>query len=96
MEKREKDNIISKELNSNKSMSDNHQMSNITRICENAKKIIDKNEQILYETQQKMKLFSVNASEKKINSFDAVESELKELDMNINYLKKNKLLRETI
>lgn len=69
-------------------MSDNHQMSNITRICENAKKIIDKNEQILYETQQKIKLFSVNVSEKKINSFDAVESELKELDMNINYLKK--------
>ena len=91
MEKNQTDKIILEEINSNKYMSDN-----ITRICENAKRIINKNEQILYESHHKIKLISINPSEKKINSFDAVESELKELNMNINYLKKNKLLRETI
>jgi hypothetical protein len=88
MEKGQTNKIISEDINSNKSMSDNNQISNIARICENAKRIIDKNEQILYESQQKIKLISINPSEKKIDSFDAVESELKELNMNINYLKK--------
>ena len=97
MEKGQTNKIISEEINSNKSMSDNNQISNITRICENAKRIIDKNEQILYESQQKIKLISINSSEKKIKAefgekkidlFDAVELELKELNMNINYLKK--------
>ena len=83
MEKNKTNKIILEEINSNKYMSDN-----IIRICENAKRIIDKNEQILYDSQQKIKLISINLHEEKINSFDAVESELKELNMNINYLKK--------
>ena len=117
MEKEQTNKIKLEEYNSNKSITDNRQISNITRICENAKRIIDKNEQILYESQQKIKLISINACENeknknthleiekkiiseyekknKINSFDSVKLELKEL--NIKYIlleEKYNLLRE--